>query len=365
MITKIGRFIREHEDWESRLAAAPYSLNIKKKEDYVLFKYSIESDMSDPICQEARGIMFRLGEEPVCVCRGFDKFFNYNEAYAADIDWSTAEVLEKIDGTNIRLFYDQGEWHICTLGTIDAHDASVGEGYLTFGDLFLRAIERLGHTWMSFVSEADEKYTYIFELTSPESRIVIPYELGVYYLGRRNMKTGIEDNDPANVWEWIPHPQYFKLSSIEDCVIAAKELTENEEGYVVHDKLFNRVKVKGAAYLAAHHLRGNGKPTVKNVISMMRDCTLDDYVSLCPMYASVVDEILNDYKTLVNYFNSYNSIVNRFEDRKSLALFLSNFDACVHDYAFKLYNGVINCASQYFELMTPNKVADILARRKG
>ena len=65
----------------------------------VLFKYSqIASDMSLPIVQESRGVILDEADGWRVVSRAYDKFFNYGEPNAAEIDWTTAVVQEKVDG---------------------------------------------------------------------------------------------------------------------------------------------------------------------------------------------------------------------------------------------------------------------------
>src|SRR5689334_401284 len=117
---KLQEFINLHENWEELLSQKPYALSIKRDAGYVLFAYNmIESDFSNSIVQEARGVIFdELTMIPVCI--PFFKFFNVQEGHAADIDWSTATVTEKLDGSIIKLWNDAGAWHISTNGTIDA-----------------------------------------------------------------------------------------------------------------------------------------------------------------------------------------------------------------------------------------------------
>ena len=113
-------FLNTHSDWEQLLAAAPYSLDIKRDGDYVLFSYNqFLSDMSLELVKEARGVIFRKENDRwICVCYPFRKFFNWQESNADAIDWSKGvDVLEKIDGSLMKLWYDRGEWHLSTNGT--------------------------------------------------------------------------------------------------------------------------------------------------------------------------------------------------------------------------------------------------------
>lgn len=100
-------FIQNHpNDWEEKLSSDPYNLKISRDGLYVMFKYNqLSSDFSNPIVREARGIIFRE-DNWKCVRRAFDKFFNYGEPNAAEIDWNTAKVQTKIDGSLISAWFD-------------------------------------------------------------------------------------------------------------------------------------------------------------------------------------------------------------------------------------------------------------------
>src|SRR5574344_1881444 len=114
-------FIKQNkENWKEVLQKKPYSLIVKEDDDYILLKYNqLESDLSNSIVQECRGIILRKSDLKV-VCFPFKKFFNYHEPNAADIDWDGARVLDKIDGSLIKLWFDNGCWHWSTNGNIDA-----------------------------------------------------------------------------------------------------------------------------------------------------------------------------------------------------------------------------------------------------
>ena len=107
-------FLNTFPDWKERLSEAPFSLSIRESGEYVLLKYTqFYSDMSYLSVRESRGSVFRQNEsgEWIYVCRPFDKFFNFNEEYAAPIDWKCAKVTEKIDGSLMKLWFDEGAWH--------------------------------------------------------------------------------------------------------------------------------------------------------------------------------------------------------------------------------------------------------------
>lgn len=109
MELQLLNFIKQNkENWKEVLQQPPYSLIVKEDDDYILLKYNqLESDLSNLIVQECRGIILRKSDLKV-VCFPFKKFFNYHEPNAANIDWDGARVLDKIDGSLIKLWFDNG-----------------------------------------------------------------------------------------------------------------------------------------------------------------------------------------------------------------------------------------------------------------
>ena len=269
-------FMNSYPDWADLLKD---QFNIKPREDgeYILLKYNqFETDMSYRLAQECRGSIFRKDEEIgkyIYVCRPFDKFFNYGEQFAADIDWNTAKVTEKVDGSLCKLWFDKGEWHLSSNGTIDAFKAPVGEKELSFGDVFLRAagidIQTLGST-------LNPEYTYMFELTSPETQIVISYNDAVYYLTARETKTGKEIFEKPEFADTvqIKYPKVYQINKLDDVIAAANMMSKDEEG--------NRIKVKSPEYLITAHLQMNGNVTDKRIMKMLRNDQLDDFLAYAP-----------------------------------------------------------------------------------
>lgn len=90
-------FILNNKNWESILTTFPYNLNIVRDDNYIMFKYNqIASDFSLDIVKESRGVIFDERNWKV-VCQPFNKFFNYNEPNAAEINWSKdLKITEKL-----------------------------------------------------------------------------------------------------------------------------------------------------------------------------------------------------------------------------------------------------------------------------
>lgn len=272
--SRICRFIYEHPVcWETVLANA-YSIKVKKEGNYAIFNYGFDCDYSNPIVQEARGIIIDFINLEV-VCWPFRKFGNYNESYADVIDWNSAKVLEKVDGSIIKLWYDfaKDRWQFSTNGTICAEKAPIDaiEG-LTFADIILKA-ENCGDIPFD---KLDKDYTYIFELVSPETQVVVKYDkILLYHIGTRNNNTGME----VDVNIGVIQPKAYPLCGLEQCVKAATELNQQtmysededitNEGFVVVDKNWNRVKVKSPDYIMMHSLRQMSSIKKRDCIAML------------------------------------------------------------------------------------------------
>lgn len=70
---------------------------------------------------ECRGLIVdKATLQPVCY--PFNKFFNSVESHAAAIDWSTARVQQKVDGTLVNVFFWRDQWRFSTCGTLFAGD---------------------------------------------------------------------------------------------------------------------------------------------------------------------------------------------------------------------------------------------------
>ena len=295
-------FILSHDNWEELLTAEPYYLKISRDNKYIMFKYNqISSDFSIPLVREARGIIFRESDWE-CVCHPFEKFGNYGESYCPDINWETASVQEKVDGSLIKFWYDDG-WHISTNGTIDAFKAELGNiKYQNFGQLVLDAIRRVFDDEHRFFSMLDPECTYMFELVSPYNRVVIPYEkTELYFLGMRERQTG-EEWDPEDLDEsyFFKIPVRYSLRSLENVQAAANKLPWDQEGYVVCDENFNRVKIKSPSYVMAHYARNNNTISTERLVQIVLNGEQAEFLIYASDYADELHEVEEAMRKIAN-----------------------------------------------------------------
>lgn len=306
--TALGEFCKTHDNWRELLTEAPYYLKITEDSSFVMFKYNqISSDFNQQIVREARGIIFELSEWKQPVCWAFNKFGNYGESYAPELDWSTAFVSEKIDGSLIKVWWDWiGGWHISTNGTIDAYKAELSDiRFKSYGDYFEDTLNKYYGSFDDFVENLDVDITYLFELVGPYNRVVIPYEDSkIYFLGARNKFDGKEyycTNLAAKTLsvDKFDLPTQYPLTSINDCINLAAVFDWEKEGFVAVDAAGNRVKIKSPAYVKAHFARNNNVITRKHLINIVINNEVEEFLCYASDYEAQIDAI----KTLItNYY---------------------------------------------------------------
>ena len=308
MNSKLLDFIKKNpEDWETKINEMKINTYWDDRfPGLCIFKYQIDADFTNPICREARGIIIDTINLKI-VCRPFDKFFAYNNPKAAEIDWNSATVFEKIDGTMISVWYynakdeKDSKWVISTQRFISADDPNciVSDRSMTFHELFLKAI----HYKSSIFDYLNPDYTYVFELVSPHNQVVIKYDKpAVCYLTTRNNETGKEidqtkDNNKLNnllLYKFY-QPEKYALSNLDDCIEFLKKMNKNKdniidhvdfEGFVVVDKDFNRIKIKTIEWLILHHAFNNGVFSTDKIIPLLieYDIDIESVIKDNPMY---------------------------------------------------------------------------------
>ena len=313
--TKIGEFCATHSNWEELLAQEPYHILVKRKDDFVIFNYrQLESDFSNEIVRECRGIIFKEGEWEYPVCHAFDKFGNYGESYVPDMDWSTVKCTEKIDGSIMKLWCYNGCWNLSTNGNIDAKDAPIGDVRKEdFAQVFWEGvIQHLPQTpykgklptLIDWFNNLNPEYTYIFELVSPYNRVVIPYEhTDVYFLGARNNISNQQFGcDTASAMmlncQMLHRPRLYPMQTLAQITAAANTLPWDSEGYVCYDKNFNRCKIKSPKYVMAHFARNNNVITRKHLIEIILKGEMDEFI----IYASDYKDQIEWVKKLMDEF---------------------------------------------------------------
>lgn len=363
---KLLEYINSHKNWKKELSQKPYCLSIKSTPPYYTLKYDmLESNFNYEEVWDARGLVIRHdGNKYIPISFGLRKFFNATEKWASPIDWSTAQVQAKIDGSNIRFAFDPIAqcWLCSTMGNPDSKDAPI-TGNFTFFDAVVEVLGGI-ERYNEFLNLLDKNYTYIFELVSRYNIICCHYaEQKLYYISRRNMKTEYEELEHINFPGFenvIAYPQTYSLSTYEDCICAAEQLEENNEGFVVVDAAQNRVKIKTPWYMAIHKIRGNGPLTSQRIIGLWQTDTLDDFLAYFPEHTQYVNEVLIKLRDLIEKADIAYDCVKGYGPRRNFALRAQSYVKPIQSYLFARLDEKTDCASNFFKQMKAKNLAELL-----
>jgi len=280
-----------------------YGIIVRQHDTYPnlhLMKYDqIKSPMGEPLVQQCRGLILDADEEWRVISWPFNKFFNYGEGHADPIDWATASVQEKLDGSLVTLYFYGGHWHMATSGSPDG-GGQVGDAGFTFNELFWKTFNEMGLKLPPF-SAVD--FNFMFELTTPFNRIVVQHaKPSVHLIGIRNRYDGDEVSVDSAFAKRFNYPtvRSFPLTSFEAIMETFANISPTaQEGYVVVDGAFHRNKVKSPAYVALHHMRGNGGPTHKRMLQVVRTNEGDELLTHFPEWKPIHDEVKAKFNGLV------------------------------------------------------------------
>jgi hypothetical protein len=265
-----------------------------------IYNYSREcqyNGMWDDITLNCRGLV--LDTEGNVIAKPFPKFFNYEEHKPEDIPNEYFEVYEKMDGSLGIFFYYEEE-----LSDERRYNIWFNNNYQTgmerffdpnnlpnFDDPYYEPTPRIKGEWHmatrgSFQSEQAIKgmeiankynydkicvpgYTYLFEIIYPENRIVVDYgkEERLVLLGVMNRR-GEEFPYEEMVDEGWDIVMKYKTWG-EDWETLKKEISKNNEGYVIRFSGGMRMKIKGDEYVRLHRILTNF--STKDIWELLRN----------------------------------------------------------------------------------------------
>jgi hypothetical protein len=283
-------------------AIKEFKIKVKVYENKLHLKYDqIESNMSLKEVQECRGLILHK-ESLEVMSMSFFKFFNHGEGNAVTIDWETARILDKVDGSMMQVYWDpyDKKWYAATTGTAEGEGEVNNKSGTTFNELFWQTIDKHGFD----ISKLDIRFTYVFELTTPYNIVVKPHgESNVTLLTIRSNKT-LEEFSYDNLVIMgnllgVPLVKSYDLNAnnFGDLIRTFEGMPWSEEGYVVVDANFNRVKIKNPAYCAVHHLKG--KTAEHNILTIVKSNEIDEFAATFPERKDELYKLKANYDLLI------------------------------------------------------------------
>jgi hypothetical protein len=262
----------------------------------LIYNYSRTTQFSgiwDDITLNCRGLVLDL--EGNVIAKPFPKFFNYEEHTAENsklppIPNESFEVYEKMDGSLGIFFHYEGEWHMATRGSFTSEQAIKG----------MEIAKKYNYDRFCVPG-----FTYLFEIIYPENRIVVDYgkEERLVLLGIINPK-GEElpyEEIADDGWDIV---MKYKTWG-EDWETLKKEISKDNEGYVIRFSGGMRMKIKGDEYVRLHRILTNF--STKDIWELLKNGE-----PLEPFLERVPDEF-DDWvkRTAMNLRYSFHSIDER------------------------------------------------------
>jgi hypothetical protein len=320
-----------------------------------IYNYSREcqyNGMWDDITLNCRGLV--LDTEGNVIAKPFPKFFNYEEHKPEDIPNEYFEVYEKMDGSLGIFFYYEEE-----LSDERRYNIWFNNNYQTgmerffdpnnlpnFDDPYYEPTPRIKGEWHmatrgSFQSEQAIKgmeiankynydkicvpgYTYLFEIIYPENRIVVDYgkEERLVLLGVMNRR-GEEFPYEELVEDGWDIVMKYKTWG-EDWETLKKEISKDNEGYVIRFSGGMRMKIKGDEYVRLHRILTNF--STKDIWELLRNNEpLESFLDRVPdEFDAWVKEVVRDlivrYENIEkDYYEIYTNLKAQNLDRREFA----------------------------------------------
>lgn len=336
---EIQKWLKENKNDFNKLKDK-FGIKSNLYEDRLVLNYSqIDGDKHDTMSKECRALILHYPETDKVMSRSFDRFFNYNEDPRTDeYNILKSKIYEKVDGSLISVYHDSKELCIGTRSMAFAEgETPIGVSYK---DLVLRVRPYLFDTINKrmnpkLVSES----TFIFELCTPENRVVKQYDGDrLFLLGVRNKITGEFQDD------WVvdqiagklgfDRPEEIWLNSYEAIAKNISKLPAMDEGYVCNWDNW-RIKIKNPAYLAIAHLRENGVISPKRIAKLIFLEDEEEYLGYFPEDKKYFDPYKDAYIDFRENLQYIWTCVKDIKDQKEFALEVKDLEISAFLFAMK------------------------------
>ena len=286
-------------------AVEDFKLKVRDYPHKILLKYDqLESDMALKEVRECRGLILEKDTWKV-MSLAFTKFFNSAESHASKIDWDSAYVFEKCDGSLIQVYWDWvlEKWCAGTSGMAEGEGEVNEKPNTSFSELFWEtmAIYENFH-----INNLTKGHTYAFELMTPYNIVVKPHPFSqVALLGIRDLislneitYSSFKDIGELEIGVPVVRAYDMNVSNAGHLMATFEGMPFTEEGYVVCDANFNRIKLKNPAYVAAHHLKS--KTGLHHIMTIVKANEVEEYASTFPERKEEIFDLKESYDDLVS-----------------------------------------------------------------
>lgn len=381
---ELEEFIKKNlnKNWQEKLKKKPYNLqSVKQFENHPtwwMLVYSLfESDLDNKVVKQSRGTVVEVLDDGTVnvICAPFIKFFDINDVHADKINWASKKLKceAKIDGQLIKMFKYKGRDYWVTNGgtglntPIDYETEEIKDYkdlmHVALFNPFKKADK--SKSWYGVLKTEDDfsirsdwsdkipdGCTCMFELTSPQNRIICKYsEPKLWFHGFRDAEGNEWSPEDAAEKYGIPYeiPKRYDLNNREEILAVLQQFNglENEGFVVVDEENWTRVKMKSPSYLNMKFVRDNDTPEGiwKLVVNEQHDDILPNAPELkdkIEAQAKELNKFRKELKSTIAYAKDV-FIEDKKKNRKDFALWVNEQVAPVlRPYYFKACEGEVD-----------------------
>lgn len=337
---------------------AEFDIRVARDERYpnlYNLKYgSILADKSSPLVRACRGAVVERNNEGRynLIAFAFDRFFNVGEANCHELDWSRTKVMEKADGSLIKLVHYQGEWLVSTSGSV-AGRSEVGSTGRSFAELFWLVFDQVGYSrdWLN------PDLCYVFELCHKDNRIVVEYaEPQLPLLAVRDRTQGFNELDLESFCEesGFKAIESYDFGSLEAVMSVVNNRGADHEGFILFDGV-GRAKIKSDMYCQLHRVRGNGDPDFSELF--LND-DLEEFLLHFPEYREQFEVHLDSINKMEVAVDSM-MLAHNHLNQKDFAQAVLSESKGLSGACFALRSGKVSSFGAWLEGLSPKKL-DVL-----
>lgn len=323
------------------------SINVENKYDPLFtFKYAHAGvNFEDPRVRNSRALT--MNKYAGIITIGFEKFFNYKQLDDTDyskefikqytsVDASTPlKTWEKLDGTLIALGVNNIEFVASTSSSTQTAFSK-------------RAVKHFENNMSLFDYMKKNNVCLLFEYTSPNNQIVIPYTKEQYTLiGARKC----DINDPTIIRLPKDVIDSLGLETVEPTYKTYEELIDYQkhnqttEGFVVENQYGKLVKFKTDYWFKQHAEMGAlffgdpfSKKKLRILVKTIQEDTIDDLVAYDNQRLSNNHPIAEFKHAWDETIKEYHSLTKEYEKYSSKEIASSNLDSFTKNVIFAFRN---------------------------
>jgi hypothetical protein len=259
---------------------------------------------------------------------GLAKFFNFGEHYASPIDWSSAKVYEKIDGSMVNRWWSPHteRFEYSTRFQLPGNlEANTLDDVITWKGLIDRCMAQVESLMLTELEDQPKDETWTFEVCSRHNMVVVRHDgFTAKLLAIRNIRTlqerAVEKVQERPLTDASHIPKSYRFASgAEVAEFANKHAATELEGFVVCDGSFNRVKIKSDQYVQLHRAK-DGLQGINNIILLAKGNDYEEIVVHFPEYKDDLDTVAGIIQRMISQHEEVYEKLKGIESQKDFAL---------------------------------------------